>query len=105
MPFRASFAPLDPAMAMDRLLRFVATHEAVFERTDDSSGHVQDIYHCAIVTAGETAQRPPADEAVLPPGRIMDALGESAHGYLVQVTEAVAPHLPGEALAMWDAEA
>ena len=101
---QGELAPLDPAMAMDRLLRFIATHEGMFERTDDSSGHVQDVYHCAIATAGETAQRLPADEAVLLPGRIMDALGESAHGYLVQVTEAVAPHLPGEALAMWDAE-
>ena len=95
---------LAPAMALDRLLRFIATHEAVFERIDDSSGHVQDVYHQAIAAAGEAAQRLPPEEAALLPGRIMDALGESTHGYLVQVAEAVAPHLPPEALAVWDAD-
>jgi hypothetical protein len=35
--------PADPALAADRLLRFIATHGPVFERIDDSSGHVQDV--------------------------------------------------------------
>lgn len=96
--------PLAPAMALDRLLRLVATHERVFERIDDSSGHVQDVYHQAIAAAGEAAQRLPEDEAALLPGRIVDALGESTHGYLVQVAEAVAPHLPIDALVAWDAD-
>ncbi len=30
-----------PTMGVDRLLRFIATHGSVFDRVDDSSGHVQ----------------------------------------------------------------
>ena len=33
----AELGPVAPALALDRLLRFVATHERVFERVDDSS--------------------------------------------------------------------
>ncbi len=37
----SELGPAAPALAMDRLLRFIATHEQVFERVDDSSGRVQ----------------------------------------------------------------
>ena len=30
--------PADPLLAIERLLRFIATHQAVFERIDDSPG-------------------------------------------------------------------
>nr|WP_209599150.1 hypothetical protein [Ruegeria sp. HKCCSP351] len=43
-------------------------------------------------------------EADLLPDKIMTALGESTHGYLVEVTEIVAPHLPQSSLARWDAD-
>jgi hypothetical protein len=39
----AELGPFAPALALDRLLRFIATHERVFERVDDSSGYVQDV--------------------------------------------------------------
>lgn len=93
-----------PTLAMDRVLRFVATHERVFERIDDSSGRVQDVYYQAIAAVGDLAQRLDRSEADLLPGRIMAALGESTHGYLFDMTEAVAPHLPQATLARWDAD-
>src|ERR1044071_2146021 len=34
----------DPAAAVDRLVRFLAAAERVFERVDDSSGHLQAIF-------------------------------------------------------------
>lgn len=100
----AELGAASPTLAMDRVLRFVATHERVFERVDDSSGRVQDVYYQAIAAVGELAQRLDRSEADLLPGRIMAALGESAHGYLVDMTEAVAPHLSQATLARWDAE-
>ena len=44
--------PAEPALAIERLLRFIATHSGVFERIDDSQGRVQDIYETAIDALG-----------------------------------------------------
>lgn len=93
-----------PALAIDRLLRFIATHEQVFERVDDSSGCVQDVYYQAIHATGDLAASLPVPEANALPEKIMTALGESTHGYLADVTEAVAPHLPQDTLARWDGD-
>lgn len=93
-----------PALAVDHLLRFLATHERVFERVDNSSGSVQDIYYQAISDTGDLAAKLSGPEADLLPGKIMAALGESSHGYLADLTRAVAPHLPQETLTLWDAD-
>lgn len=39
----SELGPASPALAVDRLLRFIVTHSSVFERIDDSSGSVQDV--------------------------------------------------------------
>ncbi|MFS8036659.1 DUF6880 family protein [Xanthobacter sp. AM11] len=97
-------ADASPAMAFDRLLRFIATHESVFERVDDSSSRIQDVYHQAIDAAGAlTPKLAQADAAELP-ARVMAVLGNSSHGYLVDVAQVVAEHLPKEALRTWDAD-
>nr|WP_167647218.1 DUF6880 family protein [Mameliella alba] len=93
-----------PALAVDRLLRFIATHEQVFERVDESSGRVQDIYCQAVAATGDLARRLTPAEADHLPEKIMTALGENTHGYLADVTTAVAPHLPQDSLARWDAD-
>jgi len=100
----SELGPVSPALAVDRLLRFVATHERVFERVDDSSGRVQDIYYSAIDDIGVLAPDLPADEADQLPDKVMAELGETTHGYLTDVNNAVAPHLPQDTLARWDAE-
>lgn len=93
-----------PGLAIDRLLRFISTHEQVFERVDDSSGRVQDVYYQAIYATGDLAQKLTAPEVDVLPEKIMAALGESSHGYLTDITEAVAPHIPQDSLARWDAD-
>ncbi len=100
----SELGPAAPALAIDRLLRFIATHEKVFARVDDSSGRVQDIYYQAIAATGDLVQALPAPEADLLPDRIMASLGESTHGYLLDLTTAVAPHLPQETLTRWDSD-
>lgn len=89
-------------MAIDRLLRFIATHESVFERVDDSSGHVQEVYYDAIEAVGHLTEKLTADEADLLPEKIMAALGYSSHGYLIDIADAVAIHLSEETLKRWD---
>ena len=93
-----------PVMAIDRLLRFIATHEHVFDRVDDSNGRIQDVYYEAIQVVGDLVTRLDKDAVVQLPTRIMSSLGNTSHGYLVDLAEAVAPHLPAEALAEWDGE-
>jgi len=100
----SELGPAAPTLAIDRLLRFIATHEQVFERVDDSSGRVQDVYYQAIAATGDLAPNLPAPEADALPEKIMTVLGESTHGYLADVTEAVAPHLPQDSLARWDGD-
>jgi hypothetical protein len=100
----SELGPAAPALAVDRLLRFIASHERVFERVDDSSGSVQDIYYQAITATGGLAAGLSHPEADALPEKIMAALGESTHGYLTDVTEAIAPHLPQDTLVRWDAD-
>lgn len=100
----ADLGPAAPALAIDRLLRFIATHERVFERVDDSSGSIQDVYYLAIAATGGLAQKLAGPEADLLPEKVMAMLGESSHGYLLGITEAVAPHLPKDTLIGWDAD-
>ena len=94
-------ADSSPALAVDRLLRFIATHEGVFERIDDSSGHIQGIYEEAIEALNTIAPKLKADDQALLPQKVMTALGASTHGYLVEVADAVAPHLPHPLLKDW----
>lgn len=95
--------PLDPAMAMDRLIRFIATHGAVFERVDDSGGHVQAVYGTAIDAVEPLAARLDARAAAALPGQIIDRLGESEHGYLPRVAAAVIAYLSPPIRLAWDA--
>lgn len=95
-------ATASPPMAMERLLRFIATHEQVFDRVDDSHGRVQDVYYRAIKQAGTITARLSDEEKELLPTKIMDALGATTHGYLSDVAEAVVPHLPAHVLKAWE---
>lgn len=95
-------APASPALAIQRLLRFIATHEQVFQRIDDSSGRIQDVYYSAIATIGDLTSHLNPSDADLLPDKMMAALGESTHGYLVELTDVVAPHLPQATLERWD---
>ncbi len=97
-------APADPALGLGRLLRFIATHDAVFQRVDDSSGRLQDVYWEAIEAVGPVAARLPAEAAANLSGHIMAALGDMEHGYLKPVSQRVMPHLSTEALACWDVD-
>ena len=96
-------ADASPAMGMERLLRFLGTHESVFERIDDSGGRLQDLYRSAAEATAALAPRLSPDEADLLPEAVMARLGETDCGYLVEVASGITPHLPAATLARWDA--
>jgi hypothetical protein len=93
-----------PITAVERLLRFIASHEQVFDRIDDSSGHVQGVYEDAIAAFGDLTSQISTEDAALLPERVMTALGKSTHGYLVEVTREIVEHLPKDALGAWQAD-
>ncbi|PZO00601.1 MAG: hypothetical protein DCF30_09335 [Hyphomicrobiales bacterium] len=93
---------VDPASAVERLLRFIATHESIFERVDDSYGRIQDVYETAIADLDNLAPRMTEDRRRLLPEMVMGVLGESTHGYLVDVADVIAKHVPDDSLQAWD---
>ena len=72
----------DPASAIDRLLRFLATAPAVFERVDDSNGRVQDVYHRAVDAFAPLVARLGDDDKAVLPDRLMARRGEDPWGYV-----------------------
>lgn len=96
-------AGASPAMGMERLLHFLGTHDGVFERVDDYSGRVQDVYRSAVDAMAALVPRLSPDEAEPLPEAIMARLGDTGYGYLVAVAEGVSSYLPPAALDRWDA--
>lgn len=96
--------PADPTLATDRLLRFIATHEAAFERVDDSSGRVQGVFQEALAALPPLLASSPDSAADALPARVMTLLGRSGYGYLAQVAAMLTKRLSPAALTRWDAE-
>ena len=93
---------IDPDAAIDRLIRFLATAETVFERVDDSSGRIQAIYYdAADAMAGLASGLPPKRKASLP-DRLHRLIVEADHGFCAQLFEQVLPILPASAIDAWD---
>ncbi len=95
-------APLSPAHAVERLLRFIDTHASVFERIDDSGGYIQAVYLDAAEALPDLVARlDEADRARLP-DRLKLSLGRDTHGLAWRMAVAVVPLLPKSALDAWD---
>lgn len=94
--------PLDPARAVACLLRFVDTHGRVFDRIDDSSGRIQEVYWRATQALPGMVEKLPAEDAAQLPGRLLLSLERDTHGLAVGMAKAVVPLLPVAELAAWD---
>ena len=96
--------PADPAAAVERLLRFVATHPSVFERVDDFQGRVSGLYDGAVAAMEALVRTMTAADRARLPGKIASALADETYGYMATVVETVAGHIPDSARAEWDAK-
>ena len=63
----------DSAAAVERILRFLAGAESVFERVDDSSGSVQEVYHAAAEAGPSLAAKLADDQKVRLPSQLNTA--------------------------------
>jgi hypothetical protein len=96
-------AAADPALASERLIRLLATAEGVFERVDDSSGHIQEVYRSvADAFPALVEQLSEADRARLP-NRLLPLVLTDGYGLMEQVTHALVPLLSPAARARFDA--
>lgn len=91
-------APHDPAEALELLWRFMALARPVFERCDDSSGIVSDIFHQACADLGEVAVAAKPDPGVLAE-RVFDALQDNGYGQHDGLIAIIAPALGAEGIA------
>ncbi|SEL02117.1 DUF6880 family protein [Xaviernesmea oryzae] len=95
-------APLSAPLAVDRLLRFIATNGVVFERLEDGSGLIDDLYQNAVDALVPLTERLDEADRLLLPDRIMARLEDDEDNYLLLILTAIARHLPEAALLQWD---
>jgi hypothetical protein len=95
-------APLEPRLAVDRLLRFLDTHTGLFERIDDSSGRIQAVYWRAAEAFPNLAATLPSGDLEKLPERLTASLVQDTHGLIPSVAIALVPLLPETVLPAWD---
>lgn len=91
-----------PALGLDRLLRFIATHDRVFQRVDDSSGRIGAIYQDAAAASFGLAEAMSEDELRALPDHMLPLVAGDHHGFGVGASMAIIPHLPEDALEAFD---
>ncbi|CAO4177739.1 DUF6880 family protein [Methylorubrum populi] len=95
--------PLDPSMALDRLLRFLQGADATLERVDDSSGQVHAVYEAAAEAAAGLAAALPPEAALRFATRAVDGLDRDGFGLVSALLVDLLPKLTKEALDSLDA--
>lgn len=93
----------DPTAAVDRIVRFLASAEGVFERVDDSSGHVQAIFHDAAEALPTLAQEMPDSDKVRLLDRLLPLLLDDGYGLIDKVVHDTIRLVPTPELSRIDA--
>ena len=93
---------VDPTAAVDRIVRFLASAESVFERVDDSSGHIQAIFHDAAAALPGLAERMNDDGRARLLDRLIPLLLADGYGLIETVVDDTIPLLRAPELARID---
>src|SRR5829696_1471829 len=93
----------DPVLAAEQALRFLARAERVFERVDDSTGQVQEVYWDAAEAVPALVRSFSDAEKAKLPDRLMPLLHQYDHGLIETVLAGVVPLLPAAAIERLDA--
>ncbi len=95
-------ASADPEAAFDRLVRFLASADRVFERVDDSNGRLQEVYDEAAAALPDLVGRLDEASKASIPDRLFDLTLSDDYGLLCPVIPQIVAQLPAEALGHWD---
>jgi hypothetical protein len=99
----SELAALDPASALDRLLRFLGGADDVLGRADDSSGRIHGVYERAADAAAALIAALPAASAASVALGLVARLPQDGSGLVEGLMQDLVPRLPDEALAPLDA--
>lgn len=91
-------APHDPREALELLWRFMGLASSVFERCDDSSGTVIEIFHQACADLGEVAKAAGPEPDALA-RQVLDALQDNGFGQYDGLIAIMGPALGPEGIA------
>ena len=94
----------DPGMAADRLVRFLTCSEHVFERIDDSSGHIQTIFHDGADALPDLVARMPDEDRIELVGRLIPLLADDGYGLIDAAVHGTIPLLSEAGLAEIDSK-
>ncbi len=92
----------DPRAGAERILRFLASAEGVFERVDDSSGSIGGIYQDAAAALPAMAQRMASEDRLHLLDRLVPLLLADAYGLIEDTVPGFVATLAAEELAVFD---
>ncbi len=97
------FGPVDPGMALERLIRFVFGYEVIADRANDSSGRIAKIYGQACEAAGELAKVLKPEDAARIPALVTPGIGGADYyGFHTLLAVRITGGLPADVLKTWD---
>lgn len=94
----------DPGVAADRLVRFLTCAERVFERIDDSSGHIQTIFHDSADALPDLVARMPDEGRIELVGHLIPLLAADDYGLIDAAVHGTIPLLSEDGLAEIDSK-
>ena len=83
-------------------MRFLASHESVFNRVDDSSGRLQDVYRQAAARTPDLLRQMTPEALADVPALLTAALSKDTHGFVAESAIEAVDILPPDALLEWD---
>jgi hypothetical protein len=95
-------AVADPGAAVDRLVRFLSTANRVFERIDDSSGRLQDVYHEAAAALPDLIGRLEEVDKASIPDRLFALAVSDDYGFFSTIMPELVARLPAHGVDRWD---
>ncbi len=95
-------ASADPGAAVDRLVRFLSTANRVFERIDDSSGRLQDVYREAAAALPDLVGRIEEVDKASIPDRLFALAVSDDYGFFSTIMPELAARLPAQGVDRWD---
>lgn len=95
-------AQADADAARERLVRFLSTANRTFERIDDSSGRLQEVYRSAAAALPDLVERLPEVEKAAAPDWLFPLGVADSYGFVAAAMPEILARLPAQSLSLLD---